>query len=216
MPVKTVLDNARYQRCKAVMELAESLDTELLFLPAYSPNMNIVERLWRFTKKQILYGQYYDSTQKFHEVIRLFFAEASTKYASDLNDLLILKFQFFEDGDTQNLTAGSIAMLINSLLVIVGVPRFELGTPCSQSLQRQFVNSYIIAIYTNFLFHFKNISKTYLILLLFFIDFYHPIRPFVRPVIRDIEQLLFVDPIKLVREQGVFLFEGVASLLKLA
>ncbi|MDR3140733.1 MAG: transposase [Tannerellaceae bacterium] len=49
-----------------VLELAESLDIELLFLPAYSPNMNIIERLWRFTKKQILYGQYYDSPQKFH------------------------------------------------------------------------------------------------------------------------------------------------------
>jgi transposase len=72
-PVKTVLDNARYQHCKVVMELAESLDTELLlFLPVYSPNMNIIERLWRCTKKQILYGQYYDSAQKFHEVIRLF------------------------------------------------------------------------------------------------------------------------------------------------
>ncbi|MDR2691121.1 MAG: transposase [Dysgonamonadaceae bacterium] len=104
-PVKIVLDNALYQHCKAVMERAESLEIELLFLPAYSPNLNIIERLWKFTKKKILYGQYYESAQKFHEVIRAFFAEVSTKYAADLNDLLSLKFQFFEDGNAQNLAA---------------------------------------------------------------------------------------------------------------
>jgi transposase len=104
-PIKIVLDNARYQHCKAVMERAESLDIELLFLPAYSPNLNIIERLWRFTKKQILYGQYYESAQKFHEVIRVFFAEVSTKYVVELNELLTLKFQFFEDSNAQNLTA---------------------------------------------------------------------------------------------------------------
>jgi transposase len=104
-PVKIVLDNARYQHCKAVMELAESLDMELLFLPAYSPNLNIIERLWKFTKKQILYGQYYDSAQKFQEVIRTFFEEVSTKYAADLNELLTLKFQFFENSNAQNLSA---------------------------------------------------------------------------------------------------------------
>jgi transposase len=37
-----VLDNARYQKCRVVMELAESLGIELLFLPAYSPNLNLI------------------------------------------------------------------------------------------------------------------------------------------------------------------------------
>ena len=40
MPVTVVLDNARYQRCKLVQELAEQLGIELLFLPPYSPNLN--------------------------------------------------------------------------------------------------------------------------------------------------------------------------------
>jgi transposase len=87
------------------MEWAESLGTELLFLPAYSPNLNIIERLWKFTKKKIRYGQYYESAQKFHEVIRAFFTEVTTEYAADLNELLSLKFQFFDDSNVQNLAA---------------------------------------------------------------------------------------------------------------
>jgi len=45
VPITFVLDNARYQKCKLVWELAESLDIELLYLPPYSPNLNIIERL---------------------------------------------------------------------------------------------------------------------------------------------------------------------------
>ncbi|MDR0750031.1 MAG: hypothetical protein LBF62_10760 [Tannerellaceae bacterium] len=54
---------------------------------------------------KILYGQYYDCAQKFHEGIRTFFAEVSTKYAEDLQNLLSLKFQSFDQDNAQNLTA---------------------------------------------------------------------------------------------------------------
>ena len=49
-----VMDNARYQRCKAVMKKAKELGIELPFLPPYSPNLNIIERLWKFIKKSVL------------------------------------------------------------------------------------------------------------------------------------------------------------------
>jgi transposase len=49
--ITIVLDNARYQRCKLVMEKATELGIELLFLPPYSPNLNLIERLWKFVKK---------------------------------------------------------------------------------------------------------------------------------------------------------------------
>ncbi|MDR0572549.1 MAG: IS630 family transposase, partial [Tannerella sp.] len=93
-PIKIVLDNARYQHCKAVMELAASLEIELLFLPPYSPNLNIIERLWKFTKKKILYGQYYENPNLFHLAIRDFFSTVSTKYETELKSLLTLNFQF--------------------------------------------------------------------------------------------------------------------------
>lgn len=53
-PITLVLDNARYQRCDLVQTLARSLRIELLYLPSYSPNLNLIERLWRFVKKECL------------------------------------------------------------------------------------------------------------------------------------------------------------------
>ena len=55
IPITLVLDNARYQKCAVVMQVAQSLKIELLYLTAYSPNLNLIERLWKFVKKQCLY-----------------------------------------------------------------------------------------------------------------------------------------------------------------
>jgi len=53
-PITLVLDNARYQRCELVRALARSLRIELLYLPSYSPNLNLIERLWKFLRKEAL------------------------------------------------------------------------------------------------------------------------------------------------------------------
>lgn len=49
-----VLDNARYQRAYAVQLKAKQLNIDLLYLPPYCPNLNLIERLWKFFKKQLL------------------------------------------------------------------------------------------------------------------------------------------------------------------
>ena len=95
-PLKIVLDNARYQHCALVETAAKSLDITLLFLPPYSPNLNIIERLWKFTKKKILYAKYYETPAKFHDAITDFFQTINQKYTDDLKNLLTLKFQFFQ------------------------------------------------------------------------------------------------------------------------
>jgi len=58
-PITLVLDNARYQHARVVEELAEQLNIELLFLPTYSPNLNLIERLWKFVRKECLNARYY-------------------------------------------------------------------------------------------------------------------------------------------------------------
>jgi transposase len=96
-PIAIVLDNARYQHCFLVTTLAKSLGIHLLFLPPYSPNLNIIERLWKFTKKEILYAKYYDKPKLFHQAIQNFFEGINQNYKPQLSKLLTLKFQFFDD-----------------------------------------------------------------------------------------------------------------------
>ncbi len=99
-PITIVLDNARYQHCRVVEEMARKLGIELLFLPPYSPNLNIIERLWKFTKKNILYAKYYDKPKEFHAAIENFFQNINKKFKQDLQSLLTLQFQFFDEKKT--------------------------------------------------------------------------------------------------------------------
>jgi transposase len=69
LPLTLVLDNARYQRCAVVQRLAKELRIELLFLPAYSPNLNLIERLWKFVKKEVLSCRYDEDFARFKGAI---------------------------------------------------------------------------------------------------------------------------------------------------
>lgn len=95
--VTVVLDNARYQRCQLVMLCAAQLEIELLFLPPYSPNLNLIERLWKFVKKQCLYGKYYEHFSSFQAAIEQCLREAPEKHEKELKTLFRHKFQTFKD-----------------------------------------------------------------------------------------------------------------------
>ena len=96
LPITIVLDNARYQRCALVQNLAVSLGIELLFLPAYSPNLNLIERFWKYVKKQCLYSKYYADHQSFQQAIIECIAQAPSQHQAELASLLSLKFQTFK------------------------------------------------------------------------------------------------------------------------
>jgi transposase len=96
MPITLVLDNARYQKCKVVWALADSLDIELLYLPAYSPNLNLIERLWKFVKKQCLYSKYYADFDSFKTAISDCLNHTHDTHKDALDSLLTLNFQTFE------------------------------------------------------------------------------------------------------------------------
>jgi transposase len=96
VPLTLVLDNARYQRCAQVIALAASLDMELCFLPPYSPNLNLIERLWKFVKKQCLYSTYYADFATFKTAITQCLAQTPTTHRAALDSLLTLRFQRFE------------------------------------------------------------------------------------------------------------------------
>jgi len=96
MPISVVLDNARYQRCALVMDTAARLQIELCFLPPYSPNLNLIERLWKFVKKDCLYSTYYAEFAPFKTAILSCLAQTHTTHQAALKTLLTLRFQRFD------------------------------------------------------------------------------------------------------------------------
>jgi len=97
IPITLVLDNARYQRCTLVAELAVKLNIELLFLPSYSPNLNLIERLWKWVKKDCLNCKYYESFDKFKDAINQSLLKVSQSDRNEeMDSLLALNFQLFD------------------------------------------------------------------------------------------------------------------------
>jgi len=66
--VHIILDNARYQKCEVVLNLAKELGIVLDYIPPYSPNLNLIERLWKHVKGR-LRTRYYEQFDKFRGTI---------------------------------------------------------------------------------------------------------------------------------------------------
>jgi len=95
-PITLVLDNARYQRCRLVQDLAKSLNIELLFLPSYSPNLNLIERLWKFVKGQCLNGKYYETFDAFQASIVECLENTSSRHRPAVESLITRNFQMYD------------------------------------------------------------------------------------------------------------------------
>jgi transposase len=93
--ITLVMDNARYQHCALVISKAAMLGIELLFLPAYSPNLNLIERLWKLVKKRCLTNRYYENFEKFRAAIDDCLRDLNGAAKAELDSLLTLRFQFF-------------------------------------------------------------------------------------------------------------------------
>lgn len=82
-----ILDNARYHYSREVTQWLEGKKIRLVFLPAYSPELNLIERVWKFFKKQVLYNQYYASLKEFRTAAIEFFKHID-RYTDELTSLL--------------------------------------------------------------------------------------------------------------------------------
>ena len=71
--IKVILDNAKYHYSNLVKEYLSESRIDLVFLPSYSPNLNLIERLWGFFKKEVLYNKYYENIKKFRDACITFF-----------------------------------------------------------------------------------------------------------------------------------------------
>jgi len=96
--IHVIVDNASYytsHRLKEKLEKLKGAKIVLHFLPAYSPNLNLIERLWKFFKKKILYNQYYDTFENFLSACKNFF-RCRTKYRDELRTTLAENFHLFQ------------------------------------------------------------------------------------------------------------------------
>lgn len=87
-----VMDNARYNRSKYVKKWAKKLKIKLVYLPPYSPNLNVTERLWRFYRDNFLVNQYFEKLSDFSKSTSNFF-RGIRKYRLELGTLLTDNFQ---------------------------------------------------------------------------------------------------------------------------
>lgn len=94
-PIYIVMDNARYQKCQLVKYVAWQFNIHLVYLPPYSPNLNIIERLWKWVKKEVFYAQYYDDFQQFKSAIDKAIWNANNQKNDEIKRLMSLKFQMF-------------------------------------------------------------------------------------------------------------------------
>lgn len=69
----------------------------------YSPNLNLIERLWRFVKKEVLYSTHYDKFQEFKDCIDFCIAGLGTRFKDKMQSLMAMNFQLFSE-KTENLT----------------------------------------------------------------------------------------------------------------
>ena len=97
-PIVIVLDNARYQHCNLVKDLAKELGITLQFLPSYSPNLNLIERLWKFVKKKCLNNVYYETFDDFKKGINDCLNRVENEYKHELETLMTPKFQNLKKG----------------------------------------------------------------------------------------------------------------------
>lgn len=95
-PVNLVLDNARYQHNKAVQGIAKRLDINLVFLPSYSPNLNLIERLWKFVKTK-LRMQYFNNFEDFRKRIDSILRGVSSEFKAIIDSLINEKVQLYDD-----------------------------------------------------------------------------------------------------------------------
>ena len=93
--ITIICDNARYYHSKLVSEYLEKSKIKLEFLPPYAPNLNLIERLWRFMHKKVTYNKYYESYDIFKNKILEFF-ENIEKFKKDLKTLLVDNFEIID------------------------------------------------------------------------------------------------------------------------
>lgn len=95
--ITVYLDNAAYHKSKEVKAFLDTHDKiSLSFLPPYSPNLNLIERLWKFADEKVNNLRYYPDFSRFKEKILKFY-ENIGQYAHELEKRITFNFRTFKN-----------------------------------------------------------------------------------------------------------------------
>jgi len=88
-----ILDNASYYHARRVKNwILRHPRFKLLFIPSYSPNLNLIERLWRFFHQKVTWNRYFETFEEFRSTSLKFFKNLNL-YEKELSTLLTDNFQ---------------------------------------------------------------------------------------------------------------------------
>ncbi len=88
-----ILDNASYFKAEIVSQWLEKHPKfQIKFLPPYAPNLNLIERFWRFVKEHLVKNTYYEKYKTFRAKVFQFLNHID-KHVEELKTLLVEKFQ---------------------------------------------------------------------------------------------------------------------------
>lgn len=95
-PITVVWDNARYQHTALVRSVAAFYRIELLYLPPYSPNLNLIERVWKFVKADALANRWRADFPALKVAINATLDQLHTTHRERMASLLAPNFQVLE------------------------------------------------------------------------------------------------------------------------
>ncbi len=88
-----IIDNAPYYYNGDVIDfINNSSKLEAVYLPAYSPNLNLIERVWRFMKEKVIRNKYHETFSDFKVTLGNFFQNFPS-YQTELESLLVEDFE---------------------------------------------------------------------------------------------------------------------------
>lgn len=93
--IYAIADNAKYYRSKLVKKFLENSKIKLIFLPSYSPNLNLIERLWKYLRKEVINTTYYPKFEQFKIAIQEFFENIDSK-KDELKQFIGINFHIAE------------------------------------------------------------------------------------------------------------------------
>lgn len=94
-PLYVVCDNARYYKNKELVAWLADKPLVQVFLPPYSPNLNLIERLWKFLRQKIINPCFYRTKGQFRQAVLGFFSRLP-EFGQELASLLTLNFHLLD------------------------------------------------------------------------------------------------------------------------